>query len=315
MNRLYLATTLFNVNDRLTSIDLCEKVDGWIDEGLLPLEHSFLPYRDSNNEIPDDVEDWGQAVFDLDIKNLSSSVGVACYFDGSAYDAGIGFEIGFAYTLGMPVAVVTTDYHVISIHDSEEYYSIGKLIQYIATVIHIDQASPEIEDYKEQCLDIRNQAMNLLKSVLIENFGEDKKHLPPNLKDESIEYDYYLDPNLQYTESGRYILESLIEVIQNEGKTYIIGNNQEDIAEDLRNLANSHDVILFAEEYDPDVDTSLLQGISYGLGKKPILYQSKIKRYYNGLYVATNNLMNKYSAKAIVRSLAELEAMIQTSIS
>lgn len=311
MNRLYLATRLFNVNDRLTSIDLCERVDSWIDDGLLPLEHSFLPYRDSNNEIPDDVEDWGQAVFDLDIQNLSNSVGIACYFDGPAYDSGIGFEIGFAYALGMPVAVVTTDYHVISIHDSEEYYSISKLIQYIATVIHVDQPSQEIEDYKEQCLDIRNQALEQLKTVLIENFNEGSRHFPPDMKDENTEYDYYLDPNFQYTESGRYILEALKNVIVNEGKTYIVGNNQEDIAEDLRNLANSGDVILFSEEYDPDVDTSLLQGISYGFGKMPILYQSKTKRYYNGLYVATNNLMCKYSAKAIVRSLAELEAIIR----
>ena len=33
--KLYLETRLYNINDRLASLDLCEHIDQWIDEGLL----------------------------------------------------------------------------------------------------------------------------------------------------------------------------------------------------------------------------------------------------------------------------------------
>jgi len=310
MSKLYLATRLYNINDRLTSLSLCNTINGWIDTGILTdLEHCFLPYRDSNGKIPPNPPDLGEAIFNLDVENVRNSAGIACYMDGPHYDSGMGFETGFAHSLGLPLFLMTTDYFKQSINDSTEYYSISKLAEYISTVlIHITQNSTEINDYEFACLDIRAQTLKLLQQALVENINQP---ITPLTKSPS-EYTYYIDPNFKYTEGGNTILEAITTALEGSGKTYYEGNNQGDIATELENFLKCDNVILFADVFDFDIDSTILQGIAYGVGIESILYSSSSKRYQNGDFVFTKNPMNYYSAKSIVHTTQDLITLITT---
>lgn len=308
MSRIYIATQLYNIHDRLTSLSLCNNINGWIDTGILPdLEHCFLPYRDSNGQIPSDAPDLGQAIFDIDIKNVKASLGIACYIDGPTYDSGMGIELGFAYSLGLPLFLMTTDYFHQSVNDSKKFYSISKFVEHVATnVIHITENTRPINDYENACLEIRYQALEQLQAAMLDRIGQ------PNvpLKKLKEKYDFYIDPNFKYTEGGRCILDSITAALSNAGKSYVIGDNQGDIAADLKKLRSSSQVIFYADNFDYDIDSTIMQGISYGLGIDVILYSSGEKRYQNGDFIFHKNPMNLYSAKAVAKNTAELVALI-----
>ena len=310
MRRLYLATKLFNPHDRLTSLNLCETVDGWIDEGLLTnMAHCFLPFRDSNNEIPDDVEDAGQAIFDLDIETMNACDGVIGFFDGPAFDSGVAFEIGYAYTLGYPITMITTDYFTISVHDSPQSFPISSLIMFLAYIIHVAENDLPIEDYRESNNAIINLAVDQLRFQLINDFGDSSKSIRPKLEPQEIMFDYYLDPNFSYTEGGRALLTSIISALQAANKTYVLGENFGNIPASLNNLAQSGQAIYYADPFDPNVDSSLLQGISFGLGRLPILYSSN-EQWYDWRNPFKKNIMIQYSSAAVVSSVDELIALI-----
>jgi nucleoside 2-deoxyribosyltransferase len=311
MRKLYIETKLFNVNDRLTSLNLCELINSWIDMGLLQeMEYCFLPYRDSNNEVGE-VEDIGRAIFELDVATMRSCGGVTGYIDGPEQDAGCGFEIGFAYALGYPINLVTTDYFKCSAGDSSNTYVVSKLLQYIAKVVHAPDPNQNITNYREQCEELLNRAMTALRLNLIEDFGTVKEPKPA-MQPQEVVYDFYLDPNFKYTESGRNLMESIITAIENAGKSYVIGDNQGDIAVDIDNLTKSGRGIFFADPFDPNLDTSILQGIAYGIGRDPILYSSSQQWYETSTMSYKRNVMVYYSAYAVVSSLTELVSLISS---
>lgn len=311
MSRIYLANKLFNVNDRLASLDLCEAVDSWVDSGELPLtEHCFLPYRDSNNAIPPGGE-LGQQIFDLDVENMRNSAAIAGYYDGPVYDSGMGFEIGFMWTMNKPSVMATTDYYQQTIGNGREFVAISKYLQYIATVIQEALPDEGIEDYRAQCLNIRNKAWARIKAEL-QTALPNGTNFDPSLNNETEVYDFYLDPNFKYYESGREILNQLTAEIERLGKTYVVGDNQNDIALDIRNLAKSHTPIMYIEEFDADVDSSLIQGIAYGLGKRTVMFSTKAKQLINGDYIFNKNPMILYSGfKQLATSLDELLGYIR----
>lgn len=308
MSRIYLATQLYNIHDRLTSLGLNNTINGWIDTGILTgLEHCFLPYRDSNGQLPPDPPDIGQAIFDIDIKNVKASAGIACYIDGPTYDSGMGFEIGYAYSLGLPLFLMTTDYFYQTVNDSKGFYSISKFVEHIATtLIHITDNTREINDYQYANLEIQFQALEQLQAALIEKLGQP----PTPLSKQPAAYDFYIDPNFKYTEGGRNVLAAITAALGEADKSYIVGDNQGDIAADLQAFQCCDQAIFYADNFDFDIDSTIMQGIAYGIGIDSILYSSSQKQYQNGDFIFHKNPMNKYSAKAIAGTTAELIQII-----
>ena len=310
MKRFYLETKLFNVHDRMAALHLCEKVDSWIDAGELPgMEHCFLPYRDSNNQIPADVEHFGKAIFEHDVKNLKSCCGVIGYFDGPVYDSGCGFEIGFAYTMGYPIHLITTDSFMCSAGNSAEVYPVSRLLQHVANVVHISEPDPSIADFGAACEELLERALSEFRKNLAADFGSGAS-LKETLKAEELVFDYYLDPNFQYSESGRFLLSNITKAIEKSGKTYVIGNNRDDIEATITDLKKSGKAILFFDQVDPNVDSAILDGIAYGLGKQPIIYSSMEQYFLNNGVKNRINIRNEFSSSAIVRTLEELISIL-----
>jgi hypothetical protein len=309
--KLYIETRLYNVNDRMASLALCEHIDQWIDQKLLgDLSHCYLPYRDSDSQIPEGCTDVGQAIFDLDIQNLNTvAAGVAGFFDGPHYDSGCAFEVGYAYAKGLPVNLISTDFYKWSVGDSPGFYVGSKLLNYTATVVSVPRPDEHIKDYRRQCEAQREQAFGLFQHNLIKDFGTGKVPRPP-LGSAQMQFDYYLDPNFKYTETGRIALSSIVSIIEREGKSYIIGDNQGDIAVDIERLRRSGRAVFFAEPFEPNVDSSILHGIAYGVGCKPVLYSSNMQRFNAGTFSGRRNNMVSHSAEAVISSLDDLSAII-----
>lgn len=308
--RLYLETRLYNVNDRLASLDLCERIDEWIGQGdLADMAPCFLPYRDSNGKMEEPAEDEGLAIFEMDIKALRSCTGVVGYFDGVHYDSGCAFEIGCGYAWGYPVHLISTDFHKYSVGNSKECYVGSKLLEHLAVLVYVPEGDSSITDYRLQQEDIKERAMQELRKNLKESFGK-KTAARKALTALDIKYDFYLDPNFQYTESGRNLLKEIIQTIEAAGKTYIAGDNQGDIPEDIDRLRSSGHAIFFDDYFEPNVDSALLQGIAYGIGRLPVVYTSNSQIIESGDRRDWLNVMNRFSVDAIVTSLEELKKFI-----
>lgn len=53
--------------------------------------------------------DWGQAVFDMDIRALENSDIIVAVYDKHYSDSGTAWELGYAYAFGIPIILLCTD--------------------------------------------------------------------------------------------------------------------------------------------------------------------------------------------------------------
>jgi hypothetical protein len=296
---------LYNANDRLATINLSDKIDSWIAEGLFEdMERCFVPLRDDPGNVSNEEE-----IFYNDVEAIKASAGITGFLDGATYDSGCAFEIGLAYALGYPISIITTDFLKWSVGDSADFYYVSKLLQHIARLVAVPDMDQNIPDYRERNNDQLEKAYTALRINLIEAFGTAKTPIP--IEPLPVKYDYYLDPNFNYTESGQNLVSQIISAINAANKTYVMGNNKGDIEADIDNLRQSAEGIFLSDVYEPNVDSGILQGIAYGIGRKPITYHSNKQRYLQNVdWTGSLNCMITYSASAVVTSMAELVDII-----
>lgn len=312
-NRIYAQGRLTNAPARLTSLDFSDRVDGWVDSGALGMftkltEHCFLPCRDDEAGVTTE-EDY----FKSDVNAINNSIGVAGFFDGQTFDSGCAFEVGYGYAKGCAVNLITTDFFKYYPGDSKECYNISKLMEHIASIVHYSgPPNPPAENYRQQINDIIEEAYNQFLQNLHVTYRDFE--LSP-LQAQAKRFDYYLDPNFKNTETARWLLDKITQSISDAGKTYVIGDNVNDIDNDISNLIASEQAIFYSDAYEPDVDSGILQGIAYAMSseaggnpgnKKPIVYCSKSQRFHSGFADALLNGMIRYSAEAVVASFDEL---------
>lgn len=217
-------------------------------------------------------------------------------------------EVGYAWALGMPVHLVTTDFLIWAAGNSSEFYPISKLMNYVAKVVSVSDSDASISNYREQTNDIIKRALQILQQNLIADFGTTITPAVP-ITPLPIEYDYYLDPNFMYTEPSRGLLEKIKDAIISAGKTFIVGDNMNDIATDIDNLRKSRQAIFYSDTFEPNVDTGIMNGIAYALGQQSIVYCSKQQKYQSALATDYLNLMITWSS-TVAHSFAELETLI-----
>jgi nucleoside 2-deoxyribosyltransferase len=306
-SKLYIQNRLYNVINRLAALDLYELISSWIGDGLLAdMQKPFLPFMTSNNTGVNDEK----GIFEMDRRELAACDGVVGYFDGATYDPGCGFEIGCGYAWGYPIHLITTDFFKSSVGAPGDFYHASKLAQYVSKFVAVSDMNRDVADYRQRNLDLLNRALNEFKINLIEDFGRPRP-APAPIGVLPAEYDYYLDPNFKYYESGRNLLARITAAITAAGKSYIVGDNAGDIAADLENLRKSARAVFLFDVAEPNVDSSILQGIFYGLGRELYVYASGEQRTSMlGRWVSHLNTMNYYSAAAVASSMEELIALI-----
>ena len=304
-NKLYNECRLYNAPARLLALDLCDRIDSWIDGGALPgFEHCFLPFRDAINSSTE------EGIFLEDVDIIDKCAGVVGFFDGSSYDSGCAFEIGYGFAKGLKNNIITTDFLKWSSGASSEFYPISKLAGYLANVVAISDPDPSIANYRKRQTEILERAIEALRQNLISDFGVGAAPKRA-LEQAPALYDYYLDPNFWHTEYGALLGDDIINAIKRAGKTFVVGDVAGDISAGIDNLRQSAQAVLYSDAYEPNVDSGFLQGLAYGIGRKPLIYCSNKTRYQSSIATNYLNAMIQYSAKAVCHSRAELETYIK----
>lgn len=112
MPHLYLMTRLYNTSDKKRACDL--------ETALLQrnsITSTYMPYRDTNEDEIDG--EWKKEIFVRDIQELNKCDAVMGYWDGPAFDEGIGFEIGYALAKGKRVIIINDDFLTYGTGDGE----------------------------------------------------------------------------------------------------------------------------------------------------------------------------------------------------
>lgn len=99
MKKIYLASPLFSEAERTFNSTLTGTLRTMGFEVFLPQESEV-----NNNTIFDP-----QSIFENDIENITSADFIVAVIEGMEIDAGVCFEIGYAYALGKKVYAVRTD--------------------------------------------------------------------------------------------------------------------------------------------------------------------------------------------------------------
>lgn len=303
LKKIYILTRLFNVNDRIASLELCNYIDKRIETNdLIGYDLCFLPYRDSNEKVAN-LDNKTYEIFRMDCETIRQADVILGYVDGPVYDSGIGFEIGYAYTMGIPVILVTTDYF--KFLDGNELYSISPIASEIAKILHIRENSKKSLSYYDSLQDIRQQVYDkLLLEIKSSCKGEgiNNNKVP-------LDYDYFIDPEFQSTEAGRKLLDDLKVKFGEKNNSYICCSSK-----DLSNagkvtelLKRSKNILLFGDGFEININTAIIQGIAYGLGKNILLYSStSYKLYQTDDFILYKNPMIEHSAARIISSIMDI---------
>ena len=310
--KFYIQTRLYNVNDRLASLYLCENVDRIIDQKQLTnFEHCYLPYRDSDKQISGDVPDVGKAIFEQDVKTLKACSGIIGNYDGVGYDSGCGFEIGLSYAYGYPINLISTDFMKWGMTRGDleiKYYTGSAFLQYVANIISIIEDDPSITDYRTQQESLRDQNVQALIDQLIQDFHVEKPPVP--LERSPQQFDLFIDPGFSDTQSGNQMANTLTSQLLEKKITFSRGNNQ--MPEMCIDKLRACSVALFSgDTFEHDLDSCILQGIAYGLGIPIIMYSSNRHRYNDGRMIGQKNVMITQSATKMIDKIEDVISTYQ----
>lgn len=107
--KIYIASPFFNKNERK---NIQKAINILRDRGFelfVPMEH-FIPNGEqmSNN-------DWGKAVFNMDVNAIEECTHLVCLYYGLYSDSGTAFECGLAYKKGIPIINVCCNKKITSL--------------------------------------------------------------------------------------------------------------------------------------------------------------------------------------------------------
>lgn len=306
MNKqIYILTKLYNVNDRIMSLELCDFLDDKIKKNVLPdFNLCFLPYRDSNEKVKD-LHNKTLEIFKMDCESINNSDVILGFVDGPTYDSGICFEIGYAYAKGIPIILLTSDYF--KILENGMLHSISSLASSAAKIIHIRKNTKDNLSYRNSLNDIQQQMYRTLLSELNNKSLYKKKQIPVS---QEIKYNYLIDNNFVSSELGKLALEKIINILENRKLSYYICSNNDmtNINNVVEKIKQSERVLLLVDGFEANINTSIVQGLAYGLRKNIILYSSTITfLFQDEEFILYKNPMIEHSATKIISSLNELK--------
>jgi nucleoside 2-deoxyribosyltransferase len=101
--RIYLLTRLYNIDDKIRACLLEQKLKENFSCSV------YMPYRDSREE-EINKQNWKEEIFRIDIEEINNADLLIGFLDGPEFDEGVGFEIGYAITLGKKVILINSDF-------------------------------------------------------------------------------------------------------------------------------------------------------------------------------------------------------------
>lgn len=303
--QIYILTKLYNVNDRIASLELCNYLDNKINSGELPgFNACFLPFRDSNEKVKD-LENKTLEIFKMDCNTIQKSDVILGFFDGPSYDSGESFELGYAFAKGIPIILLTSDYF--KIFHNAKIYSISLLASAIAKIIHVRTNSKDGLTYADSLNDIKKQIYGILLDELNKQTSNDPQ--TTIISKTEKRYDFFIDNGFTMSEARKLVLQKIIDIFDKKNCSYYIctADDMANAEHVTKKINQSENVLLFGDDFEVDVDTSIIQGIAYGLEKSIFLYSStSIALFQTEDFILYKNPMIEHSATRIIHHINEL---------
>lgn len=326
---IYCASSLFSPLSRIGGYNIASAIEESIknkSEKYHNYKFTFLPFKDTQQS---DISGNNKArkIYEMDIANLQNSGAIIGRLDGIAKDSGVCMEIGFAYSLGIPIGIFSTDFiwEGFPSHSNQQDLEFDPILMRIATYHkHFTQTPTSSEYYggQNQILEIRMVSEFIENSLNEFDKLEYFTHIPVlSASDKTYAYIDIQGGKFEWAaEEQEKIGQKLMSLGVNP--TYamryqILSNDNSDIKlkaqKDLENLLQSKVAIFSADNIEMDSGSAALFGISVGLKiKTALLYTSPTVLKGAGGQEMKLNLMIEQAADIVCSSKEELYLKIKT---
>ena len=248
---IYLITRLYNTADKIRTCEL----ELFLKEKYKDIS-IYMPYRDINE---DRIENnWKDTIFRKDIEAINNSDILLGYWDGTEFDEGIGFEIGYAISKGKKILILNSDFLKYQINycscviDYPDPLIEILGIKFIKNVFEMSEASCFYEDL----LTCKKNHFDLIDLDCLDSYD------PSNGISKDSVYDIYI-------ECGNSKLYHLLYKKKNAKRCYISTRYLSDDAiesskEDLSAILNSKQVYIVLSGVELNMGSSILSGLCFG---------------------------------------------------
>lgn len=298
-NNIYLATKLYSFFDRKISVIMYNSV---LNSKKFSDDNIYLPFKDSNMKVSK-VGNVAKNIFEADINSLNNTDIFITRLDGTSYDAGIGFEIGYCLAKGVPLYIFNTDFYKNKLLSNIEY-NMSPIMDKVANIFKYEYVNNSNLVYEEE-LDFN---INLFSEFVSENIDNTKGKIY-EYTDGDKEFDVFIDfSGLKY-EWNKIIVDKITKVLDENSITYWISNRYlsgYSVDTDLKNLKNSNIYLTCYDENEPDIDSTILQGFAYYNKLNVIGYESNpVKYYVEGEQEFGVTLMLEQSCTTLTKNVEE----------
>lgn len=251
MSRIYLATRLYNTDDKIRACDLEDHL-----RGIFPDAEIFMPYRDVDE---DTIEtNWKETIFRNDINQLSTSDLLIGFWDGTEFDEGMGFEIGYAIAKGITVVVLNSDFiEYLFVRSGQKYILPDPLFSQLdITIIRKPFRMKGRNTYFEDLITSKKEHMNCIDKTVMDgsrlSFRKKKKV-----------YSRYIETGaslLSFSRFGYPKRDDWYLSSRFESRDVFASSR-----EDLSALLSAEEVYMFAHWPEMNSGSSVLAGICFAL--------------------------------------------------
>ncbi|MCU0499551.1 MAG: nucleoside 2-deoxyribosyltransferase, partial [Anaerolineae bacterium] len=221
----YIFTRLFDYSDKIKAEHLEQVVIKAIERAHLqanltydpPSPYTFVPFRDTEQDMIDSP-DQIRIIYDADIERLKRAFLLVGFLDGLSKDEGICMEIGYAFGLGTPVLLISTDFIWRAIKNCENTtHVIDPVIDLMVTrLIRKYDIPPQDAPFLDRLLAAQNVVYAQVEEAVYQLLLSDPTQ-PKWTTDSAAHFDVYLEFGGGLFEWERRLMSQLSDELTCEG--------------------------------------------------------------------------------------------------
>jgi len=340
-NFIYIASRVFDFAEKIKAEDMEKAVINGItramrEVGISPQENApltFVPFRDTvqkkagnQSSVQTHTHELTQRIYREDIERLNKLFALVGFFDGLSKDEGVCMELGYAFGLNKPIILGMTDFvraDYKGILNSEHFAD--PVIEAMASKIIYEYQIDETEDTFRQQLQasLRKLFTKVEEEIYLLGIESAREGQNPQQGDSEVslvKHDVYVDFGGGLFEWQRTLQEQLANKLNNVGWRCAVSNRYSYHTQftdritikqlgwqDIQKAESSKVVITCSDSIEMNSGTAAIQGFSRAVGKKVVLYDSKITNIVaDNHYKSSRNLMIDYSSDKTVSRFDEI---------
>ncbi|MBL7956006.1 MAG: nucleoside 2-deoxyribosyltransferase [Flavobacteriales bacterium] len=325
---VYCAASLFSPLSRLGGAHLADTVERILRTspsypGDAISNYLFLPYRDTNqHEITG--PNRARLIYEADIAQLNRSSALLARLDGLAKDSGVGMEVGYAFGLGLPTAILVTDFIGEGYLNTEVKWNVDPVINSMADHVHYKPLhAPSDATYYQMTLNHELDAVREFVQGAFAAFdgrGNQKRPEPPTPVDKIVYIDC-MGGRYQWSRQMHALIEEEIRQGGFTGQaaqrytTRTMPDLLKQVQRDIEHAMEADIAIFCGDAPELDPGSAALFGMCAAMGKWTI-YQYTSRQAYKGEggQEMRVNLMLDQAASQVTTSIEETIEALRTKL-